>query len=401
MNLKNCIFLAAGFLLVFIGAAFHKAINRKNNGVEPTDFQSFLFGTGFTYSVIVAWTILSFYCDYLIPGSALQGYGNTPEKNTLFFAVFGESLAGEAQYPLMDLDLGMLSCMFGCAFGGAALLIVLALRDRRKHTPQNGLFYGYSFPKTTLKAYFKNEWDAFRTQIHPIEYLTWWSLRLVMLYVLIKRYVTNGYDTVVLQLTANLIATFVVPLARLLFFGKLFFGKLHFRVQTYINILVFAGSLLGQGFSFVGEVREYDKMMHLLSGGVAVLIAYRIIMGTRGGKNLSKGSVTAASVGFSCTVMVVWEVFEFFTDFYMPGSYNQNWDYRPPADLLFVRVFGPGAQNPGQMAVMDTDLDVYYAVIGCVLCGAALLAKLVLLQRAKQKRGAPGRTMAKAYSCNE
>ena len=73
----------------------------------------------------------------------------------------------------------------------------------------------------------------------------------------------------------------------------------------------------------------------------------------------------------------------------------------PAPESQSVRVFGPGAQNPGQMAVMDTDLDVYYAVIGCVLCGAALLAKLVLLQRARQKRGAPGRTMAKAYSCNE
>ena len=401
MDLKNCIFLAAGFLLVFIGAAYHKTINKRTNGADVTDFQSFLFGTGFTYFTLVAWITVTFFCDYFISGSALQGYNTTPEKNTLFFAVFGNGLAGEGQYPLMYLDLAILSCMVGCALGGAALLIVFAVRGRRKNTPQNGLFYGYTFPKTTVKDYFKNELAVLKSQIHPIEYLVWWSLRLVMAYVVIKRYVTQGYDTVVLQLTVNLIATFIIPLARVLFFGKLFFGNIHYRVQSYIDILIFAGSLLGQGFSFVGEVEEYDKFMHLVSGGVAVFIAFRLIEGTRGGRKLSKYSKAAASAGFSCTVMAAWELFEFFADYYMPESYNQNWIYNPPADMFFFRIFGFGAQNPNQVALLDTDLDIFIAVIGCSLCTGALLVLLTVREKNEQKNRAPGRSMAKAFSYNE
>ncbi len=400
MELDKWISLAVGFAAVFAGSAIYNKASKKINGRRITDFQSFLFGTGFTYLFMTVYVVVTFFFDYYIKGSALQGYHRTPVNNTLFFAIFGKGLAGEAQYPIMDLDLKILCCMIGCALGGGALVLYRALRNRKQHTPEYGLLYGWTFPKTTFKAYFKNELRDMKAQLHPIEYLCWWALRLVMIYVLIKRYVTQGYDTVVMQLAVNLVATFVIPLVRILFFGKLFFGKINLRVQSYIDIFVCFGSLIGQGFGLNGEIREYDKILHLVSGGVAVFIAFCLIEGTRNGKTLPKFTKSVASMGFSCTVIVVWEIFEFFTDFLMPDSYNQNFYYDPPADMFFFKLFGFGAENPGQLAVLDTDMDMLIAFFGCIVCGGALLAYLTVKEKTGQKNPAERRSMLKAFSLN-
>ncbi len=399
MDFEKVIWLLIGFFSVFIGAAFHNAENRKNNGAALTDFQSFLFGTGFTYFLMVAWIQLTFMLDYFIPGCALQGYNRTPLGNTWFFSIFGQGLAGEAQYPVMNLDLSILSCLVGCALGGAALVIRRGVRNKKQNTPEKGLLYGYTFPGTTFGSYIRNEIETLKSQVHPLEYLCWWTLRILMFSVFLQRQLTQGYDYVVLQLVVNLIATFIIPLMRVLFFGKLFFGNVNYRVQTLIDIFIFSGSLLGQGFGLNGEIREYDKYLHVVSGGVAVFIGCLLIESTRGGKKISKLSKTAASVGFSCTVMIVWEVFEFFTDFLMPESYNQNFLYEPPADLFFFRWFGPGAQNPGQVALLDTDLDIFLALLSCAVCGAALLAGLTVKERVRA--GKMGGSLMYAYNYSE
>ena len=83
--------------------------------------------------------------------------------------------------------------------------------------------------------------------------------------------------------------------------------------------------------------------------------------------------------------MVVWEIFEFYTDFYMQGSINQNWHYEPEPDMIFYRLFGSGAGRPGQIVVLDTDIDVFLAVVGCVLCSVFLYVFLLVRDHRRAK----------------
>lgn len=392
MDIEKVIYLLIGFFSVFIGSAYYNAESKKSSGAPLTDFQSFLFGTGFTYFLMVIWLQLAFIFDYYIPGSALQGYNLTPERNTLFFAIFGHGMAGEAQYPILNLDLNLLSCVIGCALGGGALLLWRRARNRKFGTPERNLFYSYRFQKSTPKAYFKKEYHIFRSQVHPAEYALWWALRIAMVTVLVIR-AREGDSMLVLQLSVTLASTFIIPLVRVVFFGKLFFGNIQYKVQTMIDIYVFFCSFLGQGMRLNGAVSEYDKILHFVSGGLTVFIGCVLIGGTRNGEKVSKYAKTAASMGFACVVTVVWEIFEFFTDFYFPDSYNQNFCYDPPADMFFFRWFGYGARNPKQIAVLDTNIDVFLGLCGCFICGAALLAYLSLRERSRTDRLADRRAV--------
>ena len=74
--------------------------------------------------------------------------------------------------------------------------------------------------------------------------------------------------------------------------------------------------------------------------------------------------------------MIVWEIFEFFADHYIENSYNQNYIYDPAPDMFFFRIFGRGADNPGQLPLLDTNIDLACAVVGCAFCAAILWAFL-------------------------
>ena len=389
MDLQKWVYFAIGFAAVFIGAAYHNAASVRRSGSPLTDFQGFLFGTGFAYASMAVWTLLSFILDYYIPGMDIQGYTRVPRGNELFYRLFGPSLAGAAQYPVLNLDFNLLSCMLGCALGGAALLVWRAVREKKTPGADTGLLYGYRFQPVGFKAYFAREWKTFRSQVYWPEYVLWWALRIAMAVALARKYKENGFDTVSLQLTVNLIATFIIPLIRLLFFSKLFFGNVNYRVQTLIDVFVFSGSLLGQGMGLVGKVEEFDKLLHLVSGGVAVFIGSLLIENMRSGRAISKFSKTAAAVGFSCTVMMVWEFFEFCTDWFMPNSSNQNYYYNPADNNLFFKILGRGARNPGQFAVLDTDFDLLAAAAGCAVCAGVLYAMLTVYERRQQREKAP------------
>lgn len=381
VDYERILFVLAGFVGVFVGSALHNRIARKKSQKSLTDFQSFLFGTGFVYALLVVWLQVSFFLDYYL-GTAFQGYNLRPDKNALFFAVFGNGVAGEDQFPLFAIDLNFICAMLGAAVGGVVLLAVKADRSKLQAS-DNGLFYGYRFQKLTPGGYIKREIDVLKSQITLPEYLYWWVVRIGMICVLIYR-IRQGEDTLVLIISVNLAVSFVISLARFLSFPKLFFGNINYRVQSFIDIFVFFGSFLGHGFGLNGRP-DYDKILHVVSGGIVVFIGWLLIEGTRRGKEIPRLSKTLASFGFSCVVMVVWEIFEFFTDFYMSGSVNQNWHYTPKPDMIFYRIFGTGAGKPGQSVVLDTNLDVFYALLGCILCTFLLYAFLSLRERQKEK----------------
>lgn len=220
---------------------------------------------------------------------------------------------------------------------------------------------------TKIKGFFLSETNSLKKELSPVEYASWWLLRAVQLFVLIRLIIKDRTNQNVLLLSLNLLATFTVPLVRLLLFPKRIFTRLSFHAQTWLNIMVFLGSFLGQGMEWNHKVTSWDKFLHLMAGAVIVFIGNGVAgMFIREGDKVSPLFRTYASVGFSYIAIVVWEVFEFFADYYWPLSSNQAYNISPERDKFFFAIFGMGAQNENQWAVFDTNVDMLCAVVGVI-----------------------------------
>lgn len=235
-----------------------------------------------------------------------------------------------------------------------------------------------------LKEFFRNELYCLKTGVTKIEYLSWWVLRIVQLAALIslvKRDPDNGN---VLLLSLNLLATFTVPLARIILFPKKLILKLSFRSQTWLNIMIFLGSFLGQAMEWNHNVTSWDKILHFAAGAVILFIGNEITgMFLRDEDRISPLFRTFAATGFSYIAITVWEVFEFFVDYYWVGSHNQAYNLSPERDPWFQAIFGLGAQNENQWAVFDTNVDMLCAVVGTV---PAIIVLLIMLNRKEKKK---------------
>lgn len=226
-----------------------------------------------------------------------------------------------------------------------------------------------------IKCYFENERRVFVSTVGKLEYTTWWILRACMIGAIVYWSKHEPGDFAITIMGFNLLATFAVPLARIIFFKKLFLGKMPFGIQTLINIFVFLGSFIGHGFK-MNNVENYDKIMHVVSGAVAVFIGYEMLCSLKNAERAPFSVLLFGAAGFSFTVMVVWELFEFFADYCIKGSANQNYGWNPPENMIFFKIFGYGVNGTEQYAVLDTDLDMLCAVIGCAVGSAVLAASI-------------------------
>ncbi len=227
-----------------------------------------------------------------------------------------------------------------------------------------------------LKNRILYEISEMKKELKWYEYLSWWALRAAMLITYVV-FTINGealYQRNLILL--NTLATFAIPLLRFVSFRKLFTSKITFRTQTYIDIFVLLGSFLGHGLKFLGEVPEYDKFMHVMAGGVVVFIGAEIIKTFKGYENLTSGIKTFCGIGFSFIIIVAWELMEFFADWFITNSTNQGYNVSPGENDLFVKIFGLSKNFPAQNPVYDTNVDMFYAVIGCAVCAALLFAFL-------------------------
>lgn len=219
-----------------------------------------------------------------------------------------------------------------------------------------------------LKKYTLNEIKELKNGVLLPEYICWWLLRCGMVGMIIYNLSRQREPMVIFLMCLNLFLTFIIPLVRFVFFKKILLGRLPCRIQSFIDVFVFAGSFLGHGLDYNGTVADYDKFMHLISGGLAVFIGWLILESVKGGKELSPALKIVGAGGFSCVVIIVWELFEFFADFFIDGSANQNWMYEPDEQFFFYKIFGYGAAKSEQYAVLDTDLDIFMAALGCAFC---------------------------------
>lgn len=376
------------FALVFLGDLVYQRMNRKRQSL--THFQRFLFGTGFAYVVIVMGEIVAFFLDYYIPGFCLQGFWRTqrPAQDLLFFRIFGQGAWRDEEarrFALLELDLTFFYMMAGAAAAGFLLVLILEIKDRKKG--DNGLLDGYRFEKMSPGAYIRREFREFRASIPVAEYLLWWAVRACMIWAIFHTYRKNPVmDITLAMLIVNFGMTFIIPIVRFLFFPKLFFGKIPFRVQTWISIFVFTGSFLGHGCGLAGT--DFDKLQHVISGGLTIFIGYELICCLRKSAGLSRGTKVLGATGFSFVVMIVWEIFEFISDYLMKDAFNQNAYFNPEPDMFFYKLFGQGVGNEGQLSVLDTNIDLICALAGCLVCIAVLEVYLRLKERKAAKKAA-------------
>lgn len=236
-----------------------------------------------------------------------------------------------------------------------------------------------------IKFFISSEITTLKNSVSKIEYASWWVLRVLMVWAIITKYRELGpaYSPTVLNLVLNLFSSFAVTLIRLILVPKRIICKLPFRVQTYINVLVFFASFCGHGINTMAKVPEWDKLMHLLTGALFVFIGNELIkMFMRPDDRISPPVRAFTAFGFSNVAIVFWEMFEFFVDYYWPGSTNQGYNCHLDPNSLFVKIFGMGAQNEFQWAVVDTCVDMTYAFI------TAVIATIVLVKilSAKEKK---------------
>lgn len=215
--------------------------------------------------------------------------------------------------------------------------------------------------------FIKSEITALKNEVSLIEYISWWVLRALQLFVLVRLIVTDITNSNVLLLALNLLASFTVVLVRLLLFPKRIFTKLSFHTQTWLNVMIFCGSFLAQGLQWNHTVTSWDKILHLMSGFVVVFIGNELAgLFIEKGDRVSPLFRTYSAFGFSFFVAVAWEIFEFFADYYWAGSCNQAYNINPERDAFFFAIFGYGAQNENQWAVFDTNVDMLCAVVGSI-----------------------------------
>lgn len=236
-----------------------------------------------------------------------------------------------------------------------------------------------------IKSFVISEISSLKNELTVFEYALWWVLRAIQIFVLARMIINDRTNQNVLLLSLNLLATFTVPLVRLLLFPKRIFTRLSFRAQTWLNIMIFFGSFLAQGLGWNHEVTSWDKFLHLLAGGVIVFIGNEISgMFLRNGDKVSPLFRTYSAVGFSYIAIVIWEVFEFFVDYYWPLSTNQAYNISPERDKFFFAIFGQGAQNENQWAVFDTNVDMFCAVIGAIPAAVILFVWLSKKEKKQQ-----------------
>lgn len=246
------------------------------------------------------------------------------------------------------------------------------------------------------KKLFINEYKLFRSEVSVTEYIIWWIMRGLLLTVIIKWSIENGnsptdelahHPLQIVQIWANLLGTFIVPVFRIVFPKQLFLGRLSYRTQKWGSFLCFFNCFFGHCLGLNLTTYLFDALEHFLSGFVLVFLCYQIIMSMRHDKReVSPLIGSVCGFGMAAFCHIGWEFFEFIVDYTVPNSGNQDYSYAYGDDYLPYRLFGKTA-NPGQTPLFDTMSDFAMALIASVI-GAAFLWLSIYRRQKKEKAAA-------------
>lgn len=209
----------------------------------------------------------------------------------------------------------------------------------------------------------KYVWRGIFDEITIPEYISWWVVRLLFIYAVLKQ--TEGLQ--IFLFSVNALSLFAMPLIRFLVPKKSFIAEVPMRCQHLVTFMEFISMFLGNFAGAYSVIPKYDWLLHAISGPVAVIGGYFIYMAIIKKENRSQsvspmlGTVFSAS--FSFVIITLWEIVEFFSDFFL-GSENQGYRFIPGENDPFVKVFGHGAITDGaQFPLYDTMCDMTCAAV--------------------------------------
>ena len=245
-------------------------------------------------------------------------------------------------------------------------------------------------------------------EITVFEYATWWLMRIALLavlgYIVKTELIDKGNLSIrIFQIAGCFLATFTVPIVRKLFFFVKPLKRMSLRMQTWINLIAFVASFFGQGLDFYHEIPTWDKIVHVFTGGLVVLIGNELVNNfARKDERISPFNRTLAASGFSCFVIVIWENYEFLCDYFWEDSGLQR--YEPGDDFdhletLFVKVFGESVNNnrieyadDGSIEAVvtnwqlfDTNVDMLYAMVCCIAVAIGLFTFYTIKEKKAKK----------------
>lgn len=238
-----------------------------------------------------------------------------------------------------------------------------------------------------MKEYIKR----LTTNAKKWEIIMWWIFRALMIFAMIKGIVgmvkgTNDLSDP-LQVFGNLLAMFVWEVFQA-FPKKTFPRQIPSVMQDILVVMAFCASFCGKFLNFYYDVRWWDSGMHLISGGLCVLIGYEVVvaMQKRDKKAVATSVAVLCAFGFSFFVSTCWELFEFIMDQVMcktaaqtggvPGD-AQHWCWAlaegtPKEATIFNPYFTDGANGYDRWPLMDTMQDTILNTIGAVVAWVIL-----------------------------
>lgn len=203
----------------------------------------------------------------------------------------------------------------------------------------------------------------------------WWIFRGLMIYALIVGLIgffkgENDFSDP-LQVMANLAAMFAWEIF-MMFPKKSILRQMPSFLQDVSVVVLFAASFCGKFLNFYYEVRLWDSVMHLVGGGLCVLLGYQIVvaMQMRDKKICSVPIALFCAFCFSFFASTLWELFEFAMDqvMCMGGSIGdaQHWSFTlaqgtPKEATLFDPVYAD------RWPIMDTMADIVLNTVGAVI----------------------------------
>lgn len=215
--------------------------------------------------------------------------------------------------------------------------------------------------------------------------MLWWIARAMMLYVVIF-----CADSEKVMCFINMLALYAVSFIRFIAPGNSFLARLSFRCQHIVNFIEIVGTFFGNFLDAYSHVFKYDRILHLLSGPLAVIAGYYIVKAIISTpEEVKKPSAALAacfSFCFSFLIICMWEITEFLGDFFF-GTQNQCFYYAPFDDDIWFRLFGYGANHAeGQLPLWDTMMDMIDAAFATIVSAVIMYAVLKLIEKHRAKK---------------
>lgn len=151
------------------------------------------------------------------------------------------------------------------------------------------------------------------TPIPMLHQIIWWVVRGLLLIFAIHGLFTNS-------VTEFLMGMFSIAFSHLwdmfqLFGGRSFISRVSYSSQTLLNIFIFFGCVVGPYLNIKTQFQYSDIILHFTSGIVATWFGYDFAETIQGKhKPISPALAALFCLGFSISIAVGWEFYEFTMD---------------------------------------------------------------------------------------